>query len=163
MTAVSCGPLAARCWRTSSPFRPVVLRPVARRLVRAAGHHLGSRRPVRRLRRHPCNSIPRVRLMPLDLYFQEGPMKIALICDRYPPRPHTGIGAFVQMLARGLHQRGHRVLVAEIGERYGEALDQGVPVFTLPRTGLRWAGNLITRLRLRNWLAARVRERAIDL
>ena len=90
-------------------------------------------------------------------------MKIALICDRYPPRPHTGIGAFVQMLARGLYQRGHRVLVAEIGERYGETLDQGVPVFTLPRTGLRWAGNLITRLRLRNWLAARVRERAIDL
>src|SRR5579864_3429629 len=31
------------------------------------------------------------------------------------------------------------------------------------RTGLRWAGNLITRLRLRSWLAARVRERAIDL
>jgi len=90
-------------------------------------------------------------------------MKIALICDRYPPRPHTGIGAFVQMLARGLHQRGHRVLVAEIGEQYGEASDHGVPVFTLPRTGVRWAGNLITRLRLRSWLAARAGEGAIDL
>ncbi len=90
-------------------------------------------------------------------------MKLALICDRYPPRPHTGIGAFVQMLARGLQQRGHRVLVAEIGEHYGETSDHGVPVFTLPRTGTRWAGNLITRLRLRNWLAARVRDGAIDL
>ena len=90
-------------------------------------------------------------------------MNIALICDRYPPRPHTGIGAFVQMLARGLHQRGHRVVVAEIGEHYGETSDQGVPIFTLPRTGARWAGNLITRLRLRNWLAARARDGAIDL
>ena len=90
-------------------------------------------------------------------------MKIALICDRFPPRPHTGIGAFVQMLAHGLHQRGHRVLVAEIGDHYGETCDHGVPVFTLPRTGVRWAGNLITRLRLRNWLAARAREGAIDL
>lgn len=90
-------------------------------------------------------------------------MKIALICDRYPPRPHTGIGAFVQMLARGLHQRGHRVLVAEIGAHYGETSDHGVPIFTLPRTGVRWAGNLITRLRLRNWLSARAREGAIDL
>ena len=90
-------------------------------------------------------------------------MKIALICDRYPPRPHTGIGAFVQMLACGLHQRGHRVLVAEIGECYGETFDQAVPIFTLPRSGVRWAGNLITRLRLRTWLAARAREGAIDL
>ena len=90
-------------------------------------------------------------------------MKIALICDRFPPRPHTGIGAFVQMLAHGLYQRGHRVLVAEIGDHYGETCDHGVPVFTLPRTGVRWAGNLITRLRLRNWLAARAREGAIDL
>jgi glycosyltransferase involved in cell wall biosynthesis len=90
-------------------------------------------------------------------------MKIALICDRYPPRPHTGIGAFVQMLARGLYQRGHRILVAEIGARYGETFDNGVPVFTLPRSGARWVGNLITRLRLRDWLAARAREGAIDL
>jgi hypothetical protein len=64
-------------------------------------------------------------------------MKIALICDRYPPRPHTGIGAFVQMLACGLHQRGHGVLVAEIGELYGETSDNGVPIFTLPRSGVR--------------------------
>jgi hypothetical protein len=89
-------------------------------------------------------------------------MKIALICDRYPPRPHSGIGALVQMLARGLRQRSHRVLVVDIGERYGETSDQGVPIFTLPRSGVGWAGNLITRLRLRNWLAARVREGAID-
>jgi hypothetical protein len=61
-------------------------------------------------------------------------MKIALLCDRYPPRPHTGIGAFVQMLARGLYQRGHGIVVVEIGDCYAETFDQGVPVFTLPRT-----------------------------
>ena len=90
-------------------------------------------------------------------------MKIALLCDRYPPRPHTGIGAFVQMLARGLYQRGHGIVVVEIGDCYAETFDQGVPVFTLPRTPLRWAGNLITRLRLRNWLSARARSGGIDL
>jgi hypothetical protein len=99
-----------------------------------------------------------------DLFLvQEGTMKIALICDRYPPRPHTGIGALVQMLARGLNQRGHSVLVVEIGEVYRENSDQGVPVFTLPRSHLRWVGNLITRLRLRTWLATRAHSGAIDL
>jgi len=90
-------------------------------------------------------------------------MKIALLCDRYPPRPHTGIGAFVQILARGLHQRGHVITVVEIGDGYGETSDQGVPVFTLPRARLRWAGNLITRLRLRKWLAARARSGGIEI
>jgi len=51
-------------------------------------------------------------------------MKIALLCDRYPPRPHTGIGAFVQMLARGLYQRGHGIVVVEIGDCYAETFDQ---------------------------------------
>jgi len=90
-------------------------------------------------------------------------MKIALLCDRYPPRPHTGIGAFVQILARGLHQRGHVITVVEIGDGYGETSDHGVPVFTLPRARLRWAGNLITRLRLRKWLAARARSGGIEI
>ena len=90
-------------------------------------------------------------------------MKIALLCDRYPPRPHTGIGAFVQMLAHGLQQRGHSVLVVEVGEAYCEKSDCGVPISTLPQTRLRWLGNLITRLRLRHWLAAQVRAGVIEL
>lgn len=90
-------------------------------------------------------------------------MKIALVCDRYPPRPHTGIGTFVQMLARNLRGRGHDVMVVEIGKRYSENSDQGVPIFTLPRSRLRWAGNLITRRRLRNWLACRVRAGQVEL
>lgn len=90
-------------------------------------------------------------------------MKIALVCDRYPPRPHTGIGTFVQMLARSLRQRGHDVMVVEIGTRYSENSDCGVPIFTLPQSRLRWVGNLITRLRLRNWLSGRVRARQVEL
>ncbi|HEV2116433.1 MAG TPA: glycosyltransferase family 4 protein [Terriglobales bacterium] len=90
-------------------------------------------------------------------------MKIALLCDRYPPRQHTGIGTFTQMMARGLRQRGHTVTVVEIGDRYSESSDQGIPVFTLPRSHRRWAGNLITRLRLRRWLNTRIRARAIEL
>ncbi len=90
-------------------------------------------------------------------------MKVALVCDRYPPRPHTGIGSFVQMLARGLQQHGHCVLVVEIGDAYREISDQGVAIFTLPRARLRCLGNLITRWRLRNRLAARAREGMLDL
>ncbi len=90
-------------------------------------------------------------------------MKIALVCDRYPPRPHTGIGSFVQMLAHGLLQRGHQVLVVEIGDAYRESSDQGLAIFTLPRARLRWLGNLITRWRLHRWLAAGAREGKLDL
>ncbi len=90
-------------------------------------------------------------------------MKIALVCDRYPPRPHTGIGSFVQMLAHGLQQRGHHVLVVEIGDAYRERSDRGLAIFTLRRARLHWLGNLIIRWRLRNWLAARAREGKLDL
>ncbi|HLK31619.1 MAG TPA: glycosyltransferase family 4 protein [Terriglobales bacterium] len=90
-------------------------------------------------------------------------MKIALVCDRYPPRVHSGIGTFVQMLARGLRQHGHNVLVVQIGDQWSESCDKGISVFMLPRTRLPWLGNLITRLRLRNWLAARVRRGQIEL
>jgi len=67
------------------------------------------------------------------------------------------------MLANGLQQRGHSVLVVEIGDRHAEACDQGIPIFMLPRSRLPWLGNLITRVRLRNWLAARVRAVEIEL
>ena len=67
------------------------------------------------------------------------------------------------MLANGLKQRGHSVLVVEIGDRHAEACDQGIPIFMLPRSRLPWLGNLITRVRLRNWLAARVRAGEIEL
>lgn len=90
-------------------------------------------------------------------------MKIALVCDRYPPRPHSGIGTFVQMLAHGLQQRGHSVRVVEIGDCYSETSDRGVPIFMLPRSRLPWLGNLITRVRLRNWLAACVRPGELEL
>ncbi len=67
------------------------------------------------------------------------------------------------MLAHGLQQRGHSVLVVEIGDCCSEACDRGVPIFMLPRSRLPWLGNLITRVRLRNWLAARVGAREIEL
>ena len=63
-------------------------------------------------------------------------MKIVFLVDRYPPRPHTGIGTVVQTLARGLHQKGHRVRVVDFGDKHYETSDQGIPVVTLKRSSL---------------------------
>lgn len=59
-------------------------------------------------------------------------MRIAFVCSEYPPAPHGGIGTMVQLLARRLTARGHRVRVvgcqptgADLPER---EFDQGVEV-----------------------------------
>lgn len=90
-------------------------------------------------------------------------MRIGLIVDRYPPRPHTGIGTFVQCLAHGLSRRGHKVTVVDIGDEYKESSDDGIPVVTLRRSNLKYVGNLITRVRLRRWLADRVNAGKIEI
>lgn len=39
-------------------------------------------------------------------------MNILYLCDEYPPGRHGGIGTAVQLLARGVAKRGHKVVVA---------------------------------------------------
>jgi glycosyltransferase involved in cell wall biosynthesis len=39
-------------------------------------------------------------------------MNILFICNEYPVYPHGGIGTVTQMLAEGLHARGHKTVVA---------------------------------------------------
>ncbi len=90
-------------------------------------------------------------------------MKIFLLVDRYPPRPHTGIGTFVQTIARGLHQRGHKVTVIDVGDENYESNDRGIPVITLKRSQARYVGNLITRIRIRQWLTSRFKANEIDV
>jgi glycosyltransferase involved in cell wall biosynthesis len=81
-------------------------------------------------------------------------MKIAYVCNEYPPAPHGGIGTAVQSLARGLAARGHAVTVVGVAPpgMAGEATDAGVRVVRLPACGVRKVGWLIDRLRLRRCL-----------
>jgi len=90
-------------------------------------------------------------------------MKICFVIDRYPPRPHSSIGSFVQKMARGLHARGHQVNVVELGDSHKEWDDSGVRVMTLRRSNVPYVGNLISRLRLRGWLHSRVMSGAVEL
>ena len=90
-------------------------------------------------------------------------MKICFVVDRYPPRPHSSIGSFVQKMARGLCAKGHQVNVVELAESHKEWDDSGVRVTSLRRTNFPYVGNLITRLRLRNWLHSQFICGAIEL
>jgi glycosyltransferase involved in cell wall biosynthesis len=90
-------------------------------------------------------------------------MKIALICNEYPPRPHGGIGTFVQALARALSVRGHQVQVVGIGKGAEEAADGPIQITILRASRLRFVGNVLSRLKLRAWLSDRVQRREIEL
>jgi glycosyltransferase involved in cell wall biosynthesis len=90
-------------------------------------------------------------------------MKITFICNEYPPRPHGGIGTFVQTVARALASRGHAVRVVGLGDTAEETSDGSIKVTTLRSSGIRFIGNLISRLRLRNWLAKEAKKGGIDI
>lgn len=90
-------------------------------------------------------------------------LRIAFVCNEYPPAPHGGIGTFVHTIAPGLVDSGHDVLVLGVGDHEGEELDRGVRVVTLRSSRCRRVGWLIDRLRVRSWLARRVAAGEIDL
>jgi glycosyltransferase involved in cell wall biosynthesis len=90
-------------------------------------------------------------------------MNIVLVCNEYPPRPHGGIGTFVQTIARAMCHKGHRVTVVGLGDAVHERSDEGVQVITLRRSNLPYVGNLISRLYLYSWLAARIKSTAVDV
>jgi glycosyltransferase involved in cell wall biosynthesis len=90
-------------------------------------------------------------------------MKIVYFCDEYPPRPHGGIGTFVETAAQGMLHRGHQVRVVGLGDRNGQTDVGGVKVITLARNNIRFVGNLITRVKLRNYLASIARAGEADI
>jgi glycosyltransferase involved in cell wall biosynthesis len=90
-------------------------------------------------------------------------MKIALICNEYPPRPHGGIGTFVQTLARALSVRGHQVQIVGIGKGAEKTADGPIQITMLRASRLRFVGNLLSRLKLRAWLSDGVQRREIEL
>jgi len=90
-------------------------------------------------------------------------MKILFVCNEYPPRPHGGVGTFVQTIARGLYDRGHQVTVLGLGDGDLVDTDGGIRVVTLRGSKVRYVGNLISRLRLQRWLSRQAREGQIDI
>lgn len=94
-------------------------------------------------------------------------LRIAFVCDEYPPAPHGGIGTFVQTLARALVRAGHEARVIGVRrsahDRAPDAeLDEGVRVTRLPPAG-RGAGWVRARAALARRLAAWSRRGEIDL
>jgi glycogen synthase len=93
-------------------------------------------------------------------------LRIAFICNEYPPGRHGGIGTVVQALARGLAATGHEVRVIGMyppqfaGREY--EVDRGVRVwrFTEPRVR---GGAILGRYRLFRRVAGWVRSGEIDL
>jgi len=90
-------------------------------------------------------------------------MKIAYICNEYPPAPHGGIGTFLQTIARGMLAAGHEVSVAGWGPVPREWSDQGVQVTVLPESRLRGLSWILNRLRLGRWLQRRAEAGQLDL
>jgi glycosyltransferase involved in cell wall biosynthesis len=91
------------------------------------------------------------------------PLRVVLVCDEYPPRPHGGIGTFVHCLAHGLANDGHEITVVGFGKVAECVNDGNVRVVTLAANRFRYVGNLISRLRLRKWLSARAKAGQVDL
>jgi len=90
-------------------------------------------------------------------------VKIAFVCSEYPPKAHGGIGTFVQTLARDLQRKGHEIVVVGLGDSEDEYQDGAVRVVTLRQNKTRFVGHLISRLRLRRWLAAHAKAGKIDI
>jgi L-malate glycosyltransferase len=93
-------------------------------------------------------------------------VRIAFVCNEYPPRPHGGIGTFVQSLGRALGRRGHEITVVGLGAP-GECgkveWDADIRVVTLGRSTVRGMAWLVNRLRIHRWLSREARSGRIEL
>jgi glycosyltransferase involved in cell wall biosynthesis len=69
----------------------------------------------------------------------------------------------VQTLARALSSRGHAVQVVGLSDKNEEFWDGSIKVTMLQSSGIRFIGNLISRLRLRSWLTSQARRGLIDI
>ena len=90
-------------------------------------------------------------------------MKIGLICNEYPPRPHGGIGSFIHAMAHAMSAQGHSVTVFELGKAAGERSDQNVRVLTVLRSTSRGIADHINRHRLRKAINREVRAGRVDI
>ncbi len=91
-------------------------------------------------------------------------MRIAFVCDEYPPLLHGGIGTFVQTIGREMAADGHQVSVFGVGGSGGQWSDRGVAVEILPWSYRFRRGEVAwNRLRLWRHLRRRVRREQFDI
>jgi glycosyltransferase involved in cell wall biosynthesis len=90
-------------------------------------------------------------------------VRVAFVCNEYPPRKHGGIGSFVRDLAQALAAGGHEVLVAGWGEEPGTRMDGPVRVVTVPSFRLAAGRKLVNRLRLKRFLEREAAAGRVDV
>jgi glycosyltransferase involved in cell wall biosynthesis len=90
-------------------------------------------------------------------------MKIGLVCCEYPPRPHGGIGSFVQELARAFAADGHATTVVGWGSDPGEAWDGDVRVLTVRETATKGVAWVLNRRRLAECLEAEAASGRVEI
>jgi glycosyltransferase involved in cell wall biosynthesis len=90
-------------------------------------------------------------------------VRLALVCNEYPPAPHGGIGTFVRTYAQGLAAAGHDVTVVGAADADDERQDGPVRVVGVARTRVRGFSWLRDRLALRRRLVALDRASPLDL
>jgi glycosyltransferase involved in cell wall biosynthesis len=90
-------------------------------------------------------------------------MKLAYICNEYPPAAHGGIGTFIYTIAHAFRRGGHDVTVVGWGDRAGARDDDGVRVVTLERGRIPGVSWLTDRIKLYFWLKREVAAGRCDL
>jgi glycosyltransferase involved in cell wall biosynthesis len=85
-------------------------------------------------------------------------MKIALVCNEYPPEPHGGIGTFVYNYARELTKRGHEIWVVGVADHPRQETEDGIRIHLQRRT--RRSARVVDMVRIRRGLRQAVTDGA---
>lgn len=101
--------------------------------------------------------------IPTNLVMSNSYLRVVLVCNEYPPKPHGGIGTFVHSIAHGLANAGHDITVVGLGNTDEHLQDGNVHVICLASNKIRFVGNLFSRLRLRKWIITRFKAGLVDL
>ena len=90
-------------------------------------------------------------------------MKIALVCNEFPPRAGGGIGRFSIQFARALIERGHSVRVYELGSTDSESSHLGVRVRTVSTRLGAPCRFLVNRMRLASAINSDAAANLVDV
>lgn len=90
-------------------------------------------------------------------------MKIALICNEYPPHPHGGIGTFVYEFAHALDEAGHQVFVFGVRDKEESYWDGKIAVHMVGGRKIPYISWLTRRLPFWLFLRRQVKAHQIDI
>ena len=90
-------------------------------------------------------------------------MKIALLCNEYPPHPHGGIGTFVQEFARALDGAGHQVYIFGLRDVAEEYSDNQIKIKIIGGRRIKGLSWLVRRLRFWLFVRRQVKIYGIDI